>query len=269
MYGRLDTAEPGALLEVLDEQSRDVRTLRGVAKVHFTFDALPGQDEASFSTSQAVLAAAPAAFRLDALSPFGVSYAAVSDGEQLAVLAPDEGTIYRGRASPETVSSATGVEASPADVARVLLGQPPMPPVDTRLAWVSSSHDGGDAAARPGGAGAEVFLHAPSSAVPGETVLVGFARAPVADGVAVPVSFERIDDQGRVLLRARFGEHRDVGGYAIPTRIEVTAPGSRVLLTYRDVEANPEIEAASFRLVTPTGMRDLPLRPRVVTNLGQ
>ena len=268
MYGRLDAASAESLIEVLSEQQSEVRTLRAVAKVRLTFEPLPGHDEESFSTTQAVLAAAPAAFRLDALSPFGVSYTAVSDGDQLAVLAPDEGTIYRGNATPNTVSSATGVEAGPDDIARVLLGQPPMPPIEARLAWVSSSHDGGDAEARPGGAGAEVFLHAPSAANPGETVLVGFARAPVSGGVAVPVAFERIDKDGRVQLHARFGEHRDVGGHAIPTRIEVTAPGSNVLLTYRDVEANPELESESFRLVTPAGMRDLPLRPRVVTSVG-
>jgi hypothetical protein len=132
---------------------------------------------------------------------------------------------------------------------------------------VSSSHDGGDAAARPGGAGAEVFLHAPSAATPGETILVGFARAPVAGGVAVPVAFERIDKEGRVRLRARFGEHQDIGGHVLPTSIEVTAPGSSITLTYRDVEANPELESEAFRLITPAGMRDLPLRPRVVSNI--
>jgi len=255
-------------MEILAEQREAVRSLRAIAKVRLTFDPLPGRDEESFSTSQAVLAAAPAAFRLDSLSPFGVSYSAVSDGAQLAILAPDEGTIYRGDATPETVSRATGVEAGPGDIAHVLLGQPPIPPLQMRLAWVSSSHDAGGVAARPGGAGAEVFLHAPSAATPGETVVVGFARAPVAGGRTVPVAFERIDESGRVRLRARFGEHRDVGGHAIATRIEVTAPGSRVLITYREVETNPVLEPGSFRLVTPPGMRDLPLQARAGTQVG-
>ncbi|MDG2303639.1 MAG: hypothetical protein P8R42_03120 [Candidatus Binatia bacterium] len=268
MYGRLEGSSVASLIEVLDEQRTDVRSLRGIAKVRITFQPLPGEDEESFSTSQAVLASAPGAFRLDSLSPFGVSYSAVSDGSSLAVLAPDEGTIYRGQATPETVASATGVEATPEDITRILLGQPPVPAIEGRLAWASSSHDGGTAETRPGGEGAEVFLHAPSAASAGETVLVGFARAPVAGGVAVPVSFERIDAKGTVQLRARFGEHQDFGGHVLPTRIEVTAPGSKVTVTYRELEANPELQASSFQLVTPSGMKDLPLGPRIVTSVG-
>jgi len=268
MYSRLEGASAESLIEILDEQRDDVQTLRAVAKVRITYEAGPGEEEETFSSSQAVLAAAPAAFRLDALSPFGVSYSAVSDGRNLAVLAPDEGTIYRGRATPETVSSATGVEAGPADIARILLGQPPMPAIEDRLAWVSSSHGGGGARERPGGAGSEIFLHAPSAAVPGETVVVGFARAPVAGGIAVPVAFERIDQHGRLRLRARFSDHQEVGGHVLPSHIEVTAPGSRVAVLYRDMEANPRLAKASFQLITPAGMRDLPLQPRSVTSLG-
>lgn len=259
MYGRLDAASAESLVEVLQEQREDVRAVRGVAKMRITQVAHAGRDEESFSTTQAVLARGPDAFRLDTLSAFGVSYTAVSDGRKLAVLAPDEGTIYRGRAAPETIASATGVAAGPADVSRVLLGQPPMPDIDERLAWVSSAHDGGTEDARPGGEGTEVFLHAPSTSVPGETVLVGFARAPVAGGVAVPVSFERIDARGHARLRARFGEHQQIGEHVLPTRIDVSAPGSRVSLTYRDLEANPDLEESSFSLETPPGMRDLPL----------
>lgn len=269
MYGRLDVASAGSLIEVLEEQREDVAGLRGVAKMRITFQARPGTDEESFSTTQAVLASAPAAFRLDTLSAFGVSYTAVSDGTSLAVLAPDEGTIYRGRATPETVASATGVAAGPQDIARVLLGQPPIPTIDGRLAWVSSSHDGGAADASPGGEGSEVFLHAPSESVPGETVVIGFARAPVAGGVAVPVSFERIDSNGRVLLRARFGEHQDVAGHVLPSRIDVSAPGSKVSVSYRELEANPDLDAASFQLRTPAGMRDLPLGGNAITNASR
>lgn len=268
MYGRLGAATPSSLIEVLDEQREDVHSLRAIAKVRMTLDAPTGGEGESFSTSQAVLASAPAAFRLDSLSPFGVSYSAVSDGKSLAVLAPEEGTIYRGEATPGTVSSATGVQAGPADVARILLGQPPMPKIETRLAWVSSAHDGGAAKARPGGAGAEVFLHAPSATTPGETVLVGFARAPVDGGVAVPVSFERIDATGSVRLRARFADHEAIDGHVLPTHIEVSAPGSTASLTYRDVELNPELPSQSFRLVTPAGMRDMPLRPLVASGTG-
>ena len=69
-------------------------------------------------------------------------------------------------------------------------------------------------------------------------------------------------------LRARFSGHQEFDGHVLPTRIDVTAPGSKVTVTYRDLEANPDLDPASFQLVTPRGMKDLPLGPRVVTSVG-
>lgn len=254
-YARLDDASAAALIAVLEEQREAVETVRGVAKMRVTYVGHGGEDPESFSTKQAVLAQAPASFRLDALSAFGVSYTATSDGLNLAVLVPSEGTIYRGRATPGTVASATGVEASPKDIARLLLGQPPVAAIDARAAWVSASEDGDQT----------VFLHAPLADAPGETVVVGFARAEIAGGVAVPTSFEHVDRTGSTRLRGRFEEHRAVGEHVLPTHVEVTARGSQVELEYRDLEANPPLEASSFQLQTPSGMRDLPLGPRAVT----
>ncbi len=95
LYGRLEAASPAPLIEILEQQRGRLESLSAVAKIRITFAPLPGEEAESFSTSQAVLAASPASFRLDTLSPFGVSYAAISDGQRIAVLAPEEGTIYR------------------------------------------------------------------------------------------------------------------------------------------------------------------------------
>jgi len=258
----LGAASADSLLGRIEDRAEEIRSLRAVAKVRIQFEPEPGEDEGeSFSTTQAVLAAAPASFRLDSLSPFGVSYAAVSDGQSLAVLTPEEGTIYRGRATPRSVSSATGVEASPADVARLLLGQVPMPRVQDRLAWVSAAPGnasvGGTREVPP-----QVYLHVPSADVAGETIVVGFSRPAGGNGEALPVVFERIDAQGDVRFRADFAEHRAFGEHVVPTRIDVKAPRSGATLTYRDVELNPELEPRSFHLATPPGMRDLPLEAR-------
>ena len=264
LYGRLEAASPAPLIEILEQQRGRLESLSAVAKIRITFAPLPGEEAESFSTSQAVLAASPASFRLDTLSPFGVSYAAISDGQRIAVLAPEEGTIYRGRATPTTIASATGVEAGPEEITQVLLGRPPMVPIQEHLAWVSSAHDGGRTTASPGGKGAEVFLHAPIGSG-GSTILVGFAEAPVAGGVPVAVSFERISRDGVVQLAARFEEHREIDGQVVPTKIYVTAPGSTAQLNYRDIETNPQLEPSNFELPTPPGMRTLPLGGRMVS----
>lgn len=255
IYGSLDDASAKGLLGVLEEQRAEVQSLRGVAKMRVTYAGRPGEDPESFSTRQAVLVQAPAAFRLDALSAFGVSYTAASDGENLAVLAPSEGTIYRGRATPGTVASATGVEASPSDIAQLLLGRPPMPGIDETAAWVSRSDEGEGT----------IYLHAPVVSAPGQTVVVGFARAPVAGGVAVPISFERIDRNGTATLRARFEDHRAVSDRVLPGQVEVAVRGSQISLRYSDLQPNPDLSGTDFRVDTPEGMRDLPLGPRTVT----
>ncbi len=284
-YGPLDEVEATPLLEILARQREDVRTLRGVAKVRVRVDREPGEEPETFSTSQAILAATPASFRLDTLSAFGVQYSAVSNGDHLAILAPNEDTVYRGEATPATIRGATGVAATGADIARLLLGQPPMPAVDTRRARVSAAPGGDADGTAPGlfpdadgtapglfpdadGTAPGLFLHAPSTDHPGERVVVGFAGAPLEARVAVPVFFERLDARGRLLLRARFGEHRDVGGHVVPTRIEIEAPGSGVTLRYRETELNPKLSAEDFRIATPPGMRELVLLPPPASPAG-
>jgi outer membrane lipoprotein-sorting protein len=257
----LSQATPEALLDLLSERSKAVVSISSVAKLRVVLTEDASQaEEKRFSTSQAVLAKAPASFRLESLSPFGVSYAVVSDGAQLAVLAPQEGTIYRGVASAGTVANATGVDAAPGDITQILLGLPPLPRVEARLAWISSTPEQAQTHDGRGALEPAVLLHAPSAERPGETVIVGLARLPQEDAAIVPVLFERIAPDGRLELRARFGAYQAVGQWSVPTSIELWAPGSHATLDYRDVELNPEVGPERFRLVTPSGMRDLPLQ---------
>ena len=219
----------------------------------------PGDQPSQLSTSQAVLVRSPASFRLESLSPFGVSYAVASDGRELAVLVPGEGTIYRGDASARTIGAATGVVAEAREVASLLLGLPPVPPLDESAAWVSNEPPG--PFGREAGPTSVVYLHAPSRAVTGETIVVGFGYTAVDRGgtEAVPVLFERIGRDGALHLRARFTDFRRVGGVAIAGTVLVDAPGSTAELRYRDVALAPEIAADSFVIATPAGIREEPL----------
>jgi hypothetical protein len=72
--------------------------------------------------SQAILVETPSSFRLEALSPFGVTYAVASDGREIAILIPSERALYRGQATAPTIGMATGVAASATEVTAVLLG---------------------------------------------------------------------------------------------------------------------------------------------------
>ena len=203
-----------------------------------------------------MLVRAPASFRLESLSPFGVSYAVACDGSELAVLVPADGYVYRGEARPEAIGAATGVRAEPADVAALLLGLPPLPPMDRSHAWVSSR----EGAAAPAPEAPRIYLHAPAQER-GETVVVGFARSSSAGGALLPVLFERIGRSGELLLRARFADYRPIAGVAMAMTVSVEAPGSRAILRYREVAVEPEVSPESFSIATPPGMREAPLGP--------
>lgn len=196
----------------------------------------------------------PASFRLDTLSPFGVSYSATSDGKELALLAPDEGSVYRGRATAGTLRNATGLTAESAEIASLLLGQPPIGTERSGALLVGAEPAPEKIPERD-----EALLRLPRKR--GGYTLIGFARASDLSGRMVPVSFERFDPLGRFVLGARFAEHRLIGDRILPARIMVTAPGSKVSLRYRDIEINPPVEPGTFRIETPEGMRDVPLYP--------
>jgi hypothetical protein len=219
----------------------------------------PEEQTSQLSTSQAVLVRAPASFRLESLSPFGVSYAVASDGSRLAVLVPGEGIVYRGDAGARTIGAATGVLAEAHEVASLLLGLPPVPPLDESAAWVSTEPPGPmnlDAGPPP-----VVYLHAPSRTVTGETIVVGFGDAAMDRGgtESVPVLFERIGRDGALHLRARFGGFRRVDGATVATVVVVEAPGSAAELRYRELALAPEIATDSFTIATPEGMKEAPL----------
>jgi hypothetical protein len=255
----LASADAGDLLAVLDARRAAIRGLRGTAKLKVSVAArAPSEESAQLSTSQAVLVRAPASFRLESLSPFGVSYVVASDGRELAVLAPSDGYVYRGDAGARTIGAATGVPAEAHEVASLLLGLPPVPALDEASAWVSTE---APRAADPElGPHAAVVLHAPSRDAPGETIVVGFG---VMEGAAsterVPVSFERIGRDGEILLRARFGAFRRIDGATVASLVSVEAPGSEVELKYRDLSLASSLESESFVIMTPTGMRDAAL----------
>ena len=253
-YEPIDGMSASALLAVLEEQRRQTHTLRAVAKVTLLVEGRGDSGPETVRTTQAVLVSAPASFRLDTLSAFGVSYSATSDGEELAILAPSEGSLYRGRATAATLRNATGVAAESGEIASLLLGQPPIGIPGTDALLLAD-----DPAPKQGDEGYEVRLRIPLRT--GGYSLIGFARASALSGRPVPVSFERFDTMGRSVLGARFEDHRLLGESLIPARITVTATGSSVSLLYRDIEINPLVESESFRIETPEGMRDVPLRP--------
>lgn len=260
---QLDGASPLELGRVIDARRAELRGLSGTGKLQVSLDEWRNGETVRerLRASQAVLVETPSSFRLEALSPFGVTYAVASDGNGLAILIPGERTIYRGQATAPTIGMATGVAASAAEVAEVLLGLPPVPKLSLGSAWVSSGREAGLAMGDvPGEIEPTVLLHAYSAEAPGDTFVVGFARLPGDDAV-VAVLYERISAEGEKLLEARFANFRQIGTVHFASSIRVRTPKAEAIMQYADVTLNPPVERTRFSLATPSGMREAPLLP--------
>jgi hypothetical protein len=166
--------------------------------------------------------------------------------------------VYRGDAGARTIGAATGVAAESVEIASLLLGLPPVPPIEESGAWVSTD---GLVPDQPGrGPEPVIYLHAPTLYAAGQTIVVGFGHADAeAAGEAVPVLFERIGRGGELYLRARFSGFRRIDGVIAATIVTVEAPGSEAELQYRDVSLSPSVESGSFVIATPAGMREAPI----------
>lgn len=260
----LDKATPQLLGQVIEARRAELRGLSGTAKLQVSVDEQRGGETVRerLRASQAVLVETPSSFRLEALSPFGVTYAVASDGSELAILVPGERTVYRGPATAPAIGLATGVAANASEAAEVLLGLPPVPRLSLGGAWVSSGREAGLATGTvPGEIEPTVLLHAYSPDTPGDTFVVGFARLPGEEPAVVAVLFERISASGEKVLEARFANFRWVGDVPVATSITVRTPHAEAILQYADVTLNPPVERASFSLATPAGMREAPLLP--------
>ena len=259
----LDGATPQALGRVIDARRDALRGLSGTGKLQVSVDEWRNGETVRdrLRASQAIVVERPASFRLEALSPFGVTYAVASDGTQLAILIPGERSIYRGAASAPTLGMATGVAASSEEVAEVLLGLPPVPDLSLRNAWVSRGREAGLATGDvPGELEPTVLLHAYSDEAPGDTFVIGFAPLPDRDAAAI-VFFERITSAGEKLLEARFGNFRTIGDVPFASAVTVRTPKAEAILQYNDVTLNPAVDRSRFSLPTPAGMRERPLLP--------
>jgi hypothetical protein len=260
----LKDASPQALGQVIDHRREELKGLSGTGKLQVSLDELRNGETVRdrLRASQAILVESPSSFRLEALSPFGVTYAVASDGHEIAILIPSEHTVYRGQATTPTIGVATGVAASATEVASVLLGLPPVPQLSLRDAWVSTGREAGLATGDlPGEIEPTVLLHAYSPDAPGDTFVVGFARLAGGNPAVVAVFFERISSDGEKMLEARFGAFRKVDGVPLATSITVRTPKAEAILQYGDVTLNPEVGSARFSLATPAGMREAPLLP--------
>ncbi len=219
------------LVHALAVRRGALHSLRALARLRIT------APELSRSARQVIIAARPDRLRLEVLSPMGTVFVLTATDGSLAAYARDEARVYRGAASAKNLARYAQVDLPVATAVDLLLGTPP---VRADRDGVVSRDDG------------HLQLW---QADDGDVQVTWFGPG------LEPVRYERRDGEGRVLLRATFGEYTEVGGVRVPTQLVFELPRSqrRIDIALRDPEVNPELSDAVFALRTPPGSVDVDL----------
>lgn len=222
-----------ALLGVLHSRREALRSLRTLARLEYF------AGEETRRAKQVILASRPDRLRFEILSPFGAVFVLATSDGRLAAYARDEATVYRGSASPANLERYTTIELSIAAAVDLLLGTPPM----SRAGPLVVSRDEG---------------------------LIKLWQESPAGGARVtwftpqrldPALYEEQDQEGQVVLRARFEQFADVGSIRLPTRLWLEAPmaARRVSVELREPEVNLPLADPLFALDTIGGTKEIDL----------
>jgi len=123
------------LFETLQGTKGKFHSLRGLAKVHVLWQ---GKD---VTATQAMLVEKPDRFRAETLNPFGFGSPLLlmaTDGEEMAVLVPGDGLLFRGEATSHNLWRFTKVPLSLQDLVCLMLYDVPIISYQKRIAMVNA-----------------------------------------------------------------------------------------------------------------------------------
>jgi hypothetical protein len=186
---------------------------------------------------QLVVAERPDRLRFEIFSPFGAVFVLTAADGVLAAWARDESTVYRGSASPENLQRYAQVDLPVTTAVDLLLGTPP---VQADPASVVSADDGAVELWQDSGRLVQVVWLSPA---------------------LEPLRYEQRASDGRVLLRATFGEYAAIDGVRMPTQLGIELPPEqrRLDIALTETEVNPVLADAIFALETPAGSKEVDL----------
>ena len=223
-------------LEAVLQTRRDsVRSLRALAVLRYR------DREESNTSREAIVVARPDRLRVEVLSLLGSVFVLTADNGALSAYARQDGTVYRGSASPENLWRYARLDLPVSEVVALVLGTPPGPvggraqvSFDETVGWIELS--------QPSPAGAQV---------------VWFSDP------LLPVAAARRDPAGQIEWRATFSDYEEYAGIAIATHIAIEWPTWQRSMEVRlqDVEVNPVLAASVFALQTPPGSKVVQLDP--------
>lgn len=223
-------------LEAVLQARRDsVHSLRALAQLRYH------DREGSNTSREAIVVARPDRLRVEVLSLFGSVFVLTADNGAISAYARQDGTVYRGAASPQNLWRYARLDLPVPDVVALMLATPPA--ALGHSAQVSFDAEAG-----------WIQLSQPS---PRGTLVVSFSDA------LLPVAMAQYGGDGEVQWRATFSGYEKHAGSAIATEIAIEWPTWQRSMEVRlqDVEVNPVLDAAVFALQTPPGSKVVQLDP--------
>lgn len=218
------------LLQRLQEQNSLFHSLEGLARVRLL------SEGRSQNSTQVLFAESPERFRSEVLSPFGQPLLLITaNGDELRVLVPGEGRLFRGEASVENLARFTGLPLDFSTLVPLLLYQVPLFPHDD---WLVEHGE-------RGGYRLRLFQQGEQRQqcdFDSELRLIG-------------VVFFSAEEP---LLRLTYGRFA-AQGLSFPQQISLEMPGAaEVTLTFSDLRTNIAIPPERFLLKIPPGTEVLP-----------
>jgi outer membrane lipoprotein-sorting protein len=219
------------LFERLADNATAFASLQGMARVRVR------TDDRTQSVNEVLLAQKPDRLRLETLSPFGQPLLVMAtDGEQIDLLVPGEGKLYRDEYSLERLQRLTRLPLQLTDLVHLLLYQVP------------------------------VIGHTHQTVAPvaeGETLLTLFADG----GRRQELRFDRLlrltdaayfrDDE--LLLRVGYDRFNgETPPFPMTASLAMPASKTEATVAYSEVRTNVAIPSERFRLTPPRGVEVLP-----------
>jgi outer membrane biogenesis lipoprotein LolB len=223
-----DDPRPSALLARWAELASERRSLRGIARLAVDADAV------HIRGKQVLVVERPAHLRVETLGFLGQTLAVlVTDGDRFQLFRTEDGGVESGDVHPGLLWEVAHLALTPAEAVDLLLGVP-LP----------------DASLRPGRA-----ERTPEGAIRIDLIDGrGAVRQRVAfDAEARLREVEVREADGRKAWQARFDDYAMIGNEPFARRIslDVQDGDTHAVISFRQVEINPELPAGVFALREP------------------
>ncbi len=212
-----------------------LRSLRALARLRYQ------TPEDSSTSREAIVVARPDRLRVEVLSLFGAVFVLTADNGEIRAYARQEGTVYRGSASPENLWRYARIGLPVSDLVAMVLGSPP--PRRAQSQQVGFDADTG-------------WIRLQQQLDEGVQI-VWFSDA------ALPVAAEQRRGDGQVQWRVRFSDYQVQDGVPVATHIGIEwPPGQRSMqIGLEQIDVNPALDNSVFALQAPPGSKVVDLDP--------